>query len=738
MKAKPKPTTRSLFAQLELDEESETEFQHSEFDFPSTHAVQNVIQEVLRFSELSSKEQLAHIEMDPPAEIEDSSFFHDGIQYSVSARDFSPTRRDEAELPASSSAMSASTSMRPPNSFSEPSIEEWRYTIPLAPAVSAARVATESAVNAAAPPRVVPIHRAPVASAPPVAAPPLMPMPGVVPEALFEPLFPPADPEPVFGAITLGTDFVPEYLPLVLPSPVLAARFLSRVSIQDLSIGLAVLVLGFAAGIVSAETLQAPVAAYLVVNKSPDGSTDAVLAYPSNTAGLHNFPKLITFMPAIATDQSTVIILNESGVRARYLPALADAAKLFQVTLVGAAIGAPLSATVSPASMLYDTPESQLKREAREEKLAAVTVCLRGDLQAVNAFVGPARDLGHDSVLARIYPMLSVAQRACPWARPECLPLFLQFLFSPSYLVLKGQGINLTAQHLLPTSRSDSAVQIETVNQIEQCVQAMCSGFTTLYCQPGSPLHKLDPLFFYNITVPLLEQLRSTTHQSEYLGALPINCVVQAFNGCLAALGSFMRNTANASLPFAEFQAGAMATLDLKPRETVIGAYTAIHCQDLFVVQQFNRFDGKSMSAPTVPAISYPPQSRKRPLPQSGPPPLRQRTSLVSAAPRANPGRPAPIVARVPYLGGNNPAPRAGPPLAGGAPQYICVSDFVSKIDGVRYPLGCTTPNCPRRHVPLPALGQFAAADKAELLQSLSRMKGTRVAPMIALIQGRN
>ncbi len=56
MKAKPKPTTRSLFAQPELDEESETEFQHSEFDFPSTHAVQNVMQEVLRFSELSSRE----------------------------------------------------------------------------------------------------------------------------------------------------------------------------------------------------------------------------------------------------------------------------------------------------------------------------------------------------------------------------------------------------------------------------------------------------------------------------------------------------------------------------------------------------------------------------------------------------------------------------------------------------------------------------------------------------------
>ena len=324
-------------------------------------------------------------------------------------------------------------------------------------------------------------------------------------------------------------------------------------------------------------------------------------------------------MPATAMDQSTVVILNKAGVRARYLPALADAAKLYQVVLVGAAIGAPFpSATASPASMLYDTPESQLKREAREEKLAAVTVCLRGDLQAINAFVVQARDLGHDSVLARIYPMLSVAQCACPWARPECLPLFIRFLFSGA----EGSRDQFDSAALVAYFQVGFRGQIETVSQIELCAQAMCPGFTTLYCQPGSPLYKLDPLFFYNITVPLLEQLRSTSHQRKYLSALPINnCVVQAFNGCLAALGLYMRNRANAPLPFAEFQAGAMmATIDLKPRETVMGAYTAIHCQELFVVQQFSRFDGKSMSAPTVPAISYPPQSRKRPLPQSGPP----------------------------------------------------------------------------------------------------------------------
>ena len=158
MKAKPKPTTRSLFCQPELDEELETEFQSSDFDAVSSQAVQNVMQEVLLFSELSSREQLAHIEMDHSAKIADSSFFHDGVQFSVSARDFSPTQMDEVELPASSSssssASSASTTMRPPSSFSGLPIDKWRYTIPLAPAVPPARAATSSAPNAAVPPRV--------------------------------------------------------------------------------------------------------------------------------------------------------------------------------------------------------------------------------------------------------------------------------------------------------------------------------------------------------------------------------------------------------------------------------------------------------------------------------------------------------------------------------------------------------------------------------------------------------
>jgi hypothetical protein len=85
---------------------------------------------------------------------------------------------------------------------------------------------------------VVPVNHAPAVDAAPNAAPPLMIIPGLIPGPMPNPLVPLADPEHVFGVITLGNDFVPEYLSLVLPSNVLAARFLARVSIHGLSIGL--------------------------------------------------------------------------------------------------------------------------------------------------------------------------------------------------------------------------------------------------------------------------------------------------------------------------------------------------------------------------------------------------------------------------------------------------------------------------------------------------------------------
>jgi hypothetical protein len=213
------------------------------------------------------------------------------------------------------------------------------------------------------------------------------------------------------------------------------------------------------------------------------------------------------------------------------------------------------------------------------EKLNALFVLFRGDAGAVAAFVGPFRDIGHDSVLAAIYGRLSVVQRACPWAQPDNLPLFLQLLFGETYLVVKKSGINLVCQHLMANPKPNIPFQFNHVHhQLEQCRQDMCDGLTAVFCYKGSPLHKkLNTQVFYKAFTGLSNQLRNTTRQNEYLVGIHINYVVQAFNAVvLEDFGRYVRTKTNAIIPFEEFEAGMAAALDIKPQQAVMGAYTDI------------------------------------------------------------------------------------------------------------------------------------------------------------------
>ena len=107
--------------------------------------------------------------------------------------------------------------------------------------------------------------------------------------------------------------------------------------------------------------------------------------------------------------------------------------------------------------------KSQIKREAWEDKLFAVNMCLSTNLPGGECIRRPESST-------------TVAQRACRWERPGCLPLFLQFLFRPLYLVQQqGKGINLTAQqHLFRISNLTCRFR----SRLEQCVQDLYSGTT--------------------------------------------------------------------------------------------------------------------------------------------------------------------------------------------------------------------------------------------------------------------
>ncbi len=220
--------------------------------------------------------------------------------------------------------------------------------------------------------------------------------------------------------------------------------------------------------------------------------------------------------------------------------------------------------------------------------------------------------------------------------------------------------------------------------------------------------------------------------------------MVQAFNAVLEDFGRYVRTKTNATIPFEEFEAGMAAALDIKPQQAVMGAYTAVSAPDLFIQKQIATFDGSALpafsggftvvprhqgircSGPVPPRFAQQHQQPPRKLQRTGP----HVSAVGSNGTLAVPARP-------PTLRPAHALSPATPSFVTPKPPtvYICVSDFVTKLDATQFPGGCTTAACRRRHIPLPPLGQFATADKTELLTSIGHMKGTAMA---ALVQGRN
>ena len=125
-------------------------------------------------------------------------------------------------------------------------------------------------------------------------------------------------------------------------------------------------------------------------------------------------PKFLTFLPSVDGARRSVVLLSETAIRSRGYPSvLTEVAATYQVTLSGPSSRLQLPAAAVPGPLVYRSMKSLRKEKTLMEKLNALFVLFRGDAGAIAAFVGPSRDIGHDSVLAAIYGRLSVVQRAC-------------------------------------------------------------------------------------------------------------------------------------------------------------------------------------------------------------------------------------------------------------------------------------------------------------------------------------
>ena len=276
---------------------------------------------------------------------------------------------------------------------------------------------------------------------------------------------------------------------------------------------------------------------------------------------------------------------------------------------------------------------------------------------------------------------LSVAQAQLPCFRPEVLPIVLQCQFGPTYQTVNKRGINITAQHFMPPSKPNTAYQFGTVAQLVDCIQHFNESLSRLFIFPGSPLlHSHDPLFMYGITLTAVNQLRSTTNQDEYLPSVPINCVVQRLNQAFADFGKFMRIRENAFIPIEEFRSKLSKIFDLHPGDCVRGALTAVNNATLFIPLQFATFDGTSSIAASTTSYIAAVGGFKRLSTSLYPSPVARQNKNPRLHVMAPPVRhtapirhqPAPAVMVGPVANNRGPPP----------PQYICVSDFVTKLVG--------------------------------------------------------
>eukprot|EP01036_Dinobryon_divergens_P035617 gene35617-46192_t len=659
--------------------------------------------------------------------------FVDGTIY----RDFADLSGSQVELTSSSGA--APTRHRSSQPISSSS--ETRYTIPenfapppQTPVEPPAAVTADT--NAAIPDPAAAPAPAPVPAAAPI---PAFAAPAAADLASAAPVNDGFS-DSGFSLPMDAASVIPNYESDRLLHSSFGGRLFNCIALDQLAVGMTILVFGFSTPEAPADSVAGLVAGYVVVNRLSDGSCDAVRAYimDGTMAAVH--PRVLTFFPH--SELKSVPILSDSAISTNSFPiSIATFARAQNVKMIGVPVLSSAAVPPAPTSggvLTVESADSQLKRDAREAKLDAVFVLMRGNKSKVDAFVGPQRDLSNETVISAIYSGLTVSQLNLPCVKPDNLPLLLVAQFGATYLALKGKGVNLTLQHALPAVSANIAGQFENLVQVAQALQDIFEILGGIYAAPGTPIGDADPLLFLDITTRMLAQLRSKAHQGTYLGGIPIASVVQAANQCLANFGKYLRDRPNAIIPLADFKAGAAACLDLKPQEAVMDAFTAGHNAVLFIAPQISTFDGSSLpAARSAVAIEGRLSGTKRSL---APTPYQvlprqaqkqQRLYLGTPAANANTGRSRPLVAQAPTAPlVANRAAQAGP--------FICVSDFVAKLDGVRFPNGCTTPSCGRRHIPLPPVGQFSAADKAEILQSLQKMKGTRVPSMVTLVQGRS
>ena len=516
-----------------------------------------------------------------------------------------------------------------------------------------------------------------------------------------------------FQAPVSASSIVPEYSELIFPSTDPQSRFFTPIRVAELQPGMCIPILDSNSSVLSFSAVIGALMIYTVVSKSGDKSCDLV-AIAGKDAAMNSFPTWATFLESDASRR--VLIFSDSAIATRQIPATVyHELATYGLTPIGSAPFIDASSFVTPPSSAAPAVPPAVREPSDKERLKAdalriITRACNNDLDAVTTFMGPSKDYAHDGLLARIYNMADVHTMAIAVMLPNILPVFLVFRWGQNLLTFVKTPLQCHLRLCMPLQRNGQAFRFQSVDEMEEALINLGNVLNLMFCSPGSATYAFDPLYYPNSIAIMLSQIRCRT---------PGLCVRQIHIDYLLWQVSIRISNAmaefaderNATLSLHDFRAKLVASLDLNPAKLVLDAIGAERASGNIPAQLPVQV-GPSLVA-VVPVAAKPLQSIKRPAPRNMFP-----TS----------GHPPYVRARHAYSGPHHAPPPGVPSVpqgtSTGRPSFICFQDFVSKLDRARFPLGCTSSSCSRRHVPLPAPGAFAAADKAEILQSIARSKG--------------
>eukprot|EP01035_Chromulina_nebulosa_P035659 gene35659-47944_t len=179
-------------------------------------------------------------------------------------------------------------------------------------------------------------------------------------------------------------------------------RLFTCIPLDQLTVGMTVLVFGFSSPDAPADSVAGLVAGYVVVNRLPDGSCDAVCAYIVDGTMAIVHPRVLTFFPC--SELKSVPILSDSAISTHSFPAsIATFARAQNMKMMigvpvlstASALPAPTSGREDPSKVLICGamnktalwPAVQTSRSAnlefgqRDECVRAVTKHLGGYIQ---------------------------------------------------------------------------------------------------------------------------------------------------------------------------------------------------------------------------------------------------------------------------------------------------------------------------------------------------------------------